>query len=120
MSWEMVWELPWVSLRSDRVKEAAAALEAKVPGLRTRVEVEAKDTVNLFVEVPRELLDPEELEGVEEGTLPVVELSFYDLDEEGRVMSLEAEFSDNAKIPDSASDVGDLLAGILGGKFVED
>lgn len=147
MSWELTWRLPWGDLRADRVRQAAATVAAAWPGVRFEVDVEDRDTISLFFQVPAAMVaaaqddaayDPESAS--EEQALDVVdeeqpltaalddepgaetytiELSFYDLESDGRVFSLEGEWSDNTAAWDAACALAEDLAAEIGAEELE-
>lgn len=131
MSWEITWRLDWRDLRTERVRQAVAEVLKGWPGATMRVEQEDSDTISCFVEVPADVVAglAEAASGMDEDgsedagddaaaeqegeALPAsytLELSFYDLDQDGRVMSLEGEWSDNAAAWDAACTLADELA----------
>lgn len=104
-AFESTWRLPWVGLRASRVTEALTPLAEKLGGLELEVEEEEPGSVTAVLILPP---DPESGEQAE------VELSFYNLGEEGTVMSLEGEFGDNGDIWDTAWELADAIAEELG------
>lgn len=138
MSWELTWRLDWRDLRAERVRTAVAEVLKGWPGATLRVEQEDSDTISAFVEVPADLVaalaeaaggldeleqaadDAAEGDDAEQGepdadgpATYTLELSFYDLDQDGRVMSLEGEWSDNASAWDAACTLAEELAEAL-------
>ncbi len=128
MSWEITWRLDWRDLRTERVKQAVAEVLTGWPGATMRVEQEDSDTISCFVEVPADVVaglaeaaagvDEADQDGAEEQLVErpasyTLELSFYDLDQDGRVMSLEGEWSDNAAAWDAACTLAEELAEAL-------
>ena len=119
MSWEITWRLDWRDLRTERAKQAVAEVLTGWPSATLRVEQEDSDTFSCFVEVPADVVaglaeaaaGEEQL--VERPASYTLELSFYDLDQDGRVMSLEGEWSDNAAAWDAACTLAEELAEAL-------
>lgn len=125
MSWELTWKLGWGSLRADRVREAAERLAATMPGAVTRVEVEDRDCISCYFEVPAAIVDAARESGEQAGdegpeassggpARYTIELSFYDLDSDGCVFSLESEWSDNEAAWDAACQLAEDLADAVG------
>ncbi len=138
MSGELTWRLPWGDLRAERVRAAANALAKRWPGVKVQVEVEDTDTISAIFEVPNALVqaasdaaaaegegggeDTPLQEGEEEGLEPetwTIELSFYDLDSDGRVMALEDEWADNLGAWDAACALAEELADELGAEELD-
>lgn len=127
MSWELTWGLDWKELRAERVLKVAQQVAATWAGTTVRVEVEDRDTISAFFVVPAALVAAAMEEngaelGQEGADLPehyVLELSFYDLDQDGCVMSLEGEWSDNAAAWDAACQLADALADELDAEPLE-
>ena len=142
MSWELSWRLDWRDLRMERVRTAVAEVLQGWPGATLKVEQEDADTISCFVEVPAALVAAlsegvelnEDQEGGDEAAEAAeaneaaeaqeapeelgrssytLELSFYDLDQDGRVLSLEGEWSDNTEAWDAACTLAEELAEAL-------
>lgn len=132
MSGELTWRLPWGDLRPERVKKAVGALLEGWPGVRVEIEVEDRDTISAIFTVPNALVQAasEAASGMTpgEGDLEAepdeeaepdpetwtIELSFYDLEEDGRVLALEEEWADNLGAWDAACTLAEELAEALG------
>ena len=117
MSDELSWSLPWQTLRVDQIRQVAEQIAAP-HGLKVEVELEEEDCVSCFFTAPEVFVavaggwQPDLAEG-EGGEEFILELSFYDLDQDGRVMSLEGEWSDNAAAWDAACTLAEELAEAL-------
>ncbi len=107
---QSTWRLPWVGLRAARVTEALTPLAEKLGGLSLAVEEEEPGSITVTLGLPP---------NPETGDEASVELSFYNLGDEGVVMSLEAEFADNEHVWDTAWDVADSIASELGAGLLE-
>ena len=110
MSVESTWRLPWIGLRESRVLEALTPLAEKYGGLTLTVEEEEPGSITAIFRLPP---DPET------GLENEVELSFYNLGDDGVVMSLEEEFSDNGEIWEAAWELADAIADDLGAGLLE-
>ena len=97
MSAEATWQLNWKWLDKIKVTEALTELAAVVEGLSFEVEVEDRECISAFLKV----------QGIE------IELSFYDLEGDGRVLSLEPEWADNRENWDAAMELAEELADLL-------
>ena len=128
MAGELTWRLPWGDLRPDRVRSAVSALLGDWPGSTVEVVVEDRDTISAIFRVPDVLVraamaaadpearvgDPEDEPDEAEPEIWTIELSFYDLDSDGRVLALEDEWADNLGAWDAAATLAEDLAEALG------
>lgn len=141
MAGELTWRLPWGDLRAERVRTAVQALIKTWPGVTVSVEVEDTDTISAVFQVPNALVqaasdaamggssdeDDYGQDGDEDGDEDeeldpetwTIELSFYDLDSDGRVLSLEDEWSDNLGAWDAACALAEELAEALGAESLD-
>ncbi len=94
---DRTWRVPWKKLDAKRLEEAAREVAASYEGVTVTVEVEGDDCVTAFFSVP----------GAEGGT---VELSVYDLEADGFVLSLELDASDNVEVGEDAHVIAEDLA----------
>lgn len=108
MAGDINWILSWDRLTEKAVREAAVRLVAVSEGVSFEVEDEGDGCVSLFLKVA----DPEDPY--------TVELSFYDLEEGGIVMSLEEEWSDNAEAWDAACGLAEGMAELLDAQELDD
>ena len=107
MSWDLVWRTAWRRLEADRIRSAAEAVAKGFEGVTVEVEVEEKDCITCFFSVP------------DEGGPRLVEISFYDLGGDGRVLSLEIDASDNQAIWEDASELAEQLADAVGANLMD-
>lgn len=141
MSGELTWRLPWGDLRVERVRSAVAAIVKSWPGVSFAVQVDDTDMISAIFVVPNALVQaasdtaageqeagaddeasPDEADQDEEGLEPetwTIELSFYDLDSDGRVLALEDEWADNLGAWDAACALAEELAESLDGELLE-
>jgi hypothetical protein len=103
MSAEATWQLNWKWLDKVKVSEALTQLALVVEGLTFEVEVEDRECISAFLHV----------QGIE------IELSFYDLDSDGRVLSLEPEWADNREHWEAAMELAEELADILEAEHID-
>ena len=94
---DRTWRVPWKKLERARLEEAARAVAGGYEGVSVVVETEGEDCLTCFFSVP----------GEEGGT---VELSVYDLDADGFVLSLELDASDNVEVGEDAHVLAEDLA----------
>ena len=94
---DRTWRVPWKKLDRARLEEAARAVAGGYEGVSVTVETEGDDCLTCFFSVP----------GEEGGT---VELSVYDLDADGFVLSLELDASDNVEVGEDAHVLAEDLA----------
>jgi hypothetical protein len=94
---DRTWRVPWKKLELQRFKEAATEVAAGYQGVTVKVEAEGDDCLTAFFSVP----------GEEGGT---VELSVYDLEGDGIVLSLELDASDNVEVGEDTHTLAEDLA----------
>lgn len=102
-AFDRAWKLPGKRLELELIRSAAEALTRAYEGLSVRVDWEDDDTVTCF------------FRSEEDGTAYEIELSVYDLDSDGRVLSLEADAADNSAHFEDACQLAEDLAEALGG-----
>lgn len=95
---DLTWRVPRNRAGLDTIRRAACATAAEYTGVEVEVAQEDADCVTCFFTVPSP-----------EGPA-VVEVSVYDLDRDGHVLSLEGEASDNADSWDDAAELAENLA----------
>ena len=102
-AFDRAWKLPGKRLELELIRSAAEALTRSYEGLKVKVDWEDDDTVTCFFTVE------------EDGAAYEIELSVYDLDSDGRVLSLEADAADNSARFEDACQLAEDLAEALGG-----
>ncbi len=102
-AFDRAWKLPGKRLELELIRSAAEALTRAYEGLAVRVDWEDDDTVTCFFRME------------EDGAAYEIELSVYDLDSDGRVLSLEADAADNSARFEDACQLAEDLAEALGG-----
>jgi hypothetical protein len=100
---DRTWRVPWRKLEVKQLEAAAREVAAGYEGVSVTVEVEGDDTLTCFFTVP----------GENGGT---VELSVYDLEGDGFVLSLELDASDNVEVGEDAHTLAEDLADELEAK----
>lgn len=113
---DRTWKLPWNRLDLGRLTDAAAQVAKRYHGVTVVVEDEGEGIHTAFftVPVPADTDDEDAGEFAEddEGT---VEISLYEMDADGVLMSLEGDASDNSWLEEEADQIADDLADALGG-----
>lgn len=121
MSEELSWSLPWRALRADQIRELGQQVAERY-GAALEVELEDHDCVSAFFTVSAEVVARAAGEDSSNGkgagdagaTSYVLELSFYDMDEDGCVLCVEPEWSDNDAAWDAACELGEAFAALVG------
>lgn len=117
MSWERLWRLPGKRLDTLAIRQAAASVAAAYEGVAVEVEWEEDDEVTCFFSVPRGGTPGN---GAPHPSEPwEVEVSIYDLGQDGVVLSLEGEAADNDAAFDDACQLAEDLADALDAEPIE-
>lgn len=111
MGWDSAWKLPRRAFALAEVRRAAQEVATSYAGVSVEVEQEDADTITAFFAVP---WDEEPDAG-----MATVELSVYDMDRDGVLLSLEADAADNDEAWDDACELAESLAAALEGEEVE-
>ena len=115
MSGDRHWRLPWKKLDLAALQEVAGYAANLLPGVVVSVEAEADDCHTCFFKVPNtapEWSEPDEADANAEPG--VVEVSVYDLDRDGVVLSLESDAADNDWLLEDADRLAETMAEALG------
>ncbi len=102
-AFDRAWKLPARRLELDVIRSGAESVARSFEGVRVRVEWEDDDTVTCFFALE------------DGGERHEIELSVYNLDSDGRVLSLEADAADNSARWEDACQIAEDLAEALGG-----
>jgi hypothetical protein len=97
---DRTWRVPWKKLELHTLEQAAREVAAGYEGVTVTVEAEGDDCLTCSFSVP----------GEEGGT---VELSVYDLETDGFVLSLELDASDNVEVGEDTHVLAEDLADAL-------
>lgn len=104
-AFDRTWRVQGKSLDVARIRTAAEGVAGAYAGVSVKVDWEDDDTVTCFFSTA---------DG--DGQPLTVEVSVYDLGSDGRVLSLEADASDNDATWDEACQLAEDLAEALGGQ----
>ena len=119
MSGDRVWRLPWTRLDIAALREVAGYAASLIEGVSVAVEAEADDCHTCFFSVPNQAPDWAADETEPEADPGVVEVSIYDLDRDGVVLSLEADASDNDWLCEDADQIAEIMVEAIGGKSID-
>ena len=108
MAWDATWRLPRRAFDLAELRRVAGEVAASYAGVSVEVDKEDTDIITAFFAVPWGE-DPDE-------GLATVELSVYDLDRDGIILSLEADAADNDEAWDDACELAETLAAALEGE----
>jgi hypothetical protein len=97
---DRTWRIPWNHLDLGRLLLAAKEVAGGYEGVTVEVEAEADDCHTCFFAVPGE-------------TGGTVEISVYDMEGDGIVLSLELDASDNVEVGEDAHTLAEDLAELL-------
>ena len=106
MAWDRVWWLPMKKLDEAAIRAAAQQVAAGYEGVLVEVDREDVDFVTCFFSVP----------GSAESDGGTVEVSIYDMEGDGRLLSLEADVSDNGRAWEEANQLAEDMADALDGE----
>jgi hypothetical protein len=112
---DRTWRVPWKRLDLPRFTQAATEAAAAYAGVQVTVEAEDVDTHTAFFAIPARPPEGDELGG--EGG--VVELSLYDMDGDGILLSLEDDASDNARLQEDVDQLAEDIADALEAESVD-
>lgn len=106
---ELSWRLEMKSLDEVKLRTTAESVASGYKGVTVKVEREAGDTVTCFFDVPDD----------EGGGRSEVEISAYDMGNDGIVLNMDAGDADNNGSWDDACELAEGMAEDLGGQSLE-
>lgn len=118
MPGELSWSLPWRVLDPTPIRAAAQQVADRF-GAQVEVELEEPDCVSVFFTVSAEWVAQVSGDGADapdpatlrpDTLATVLELSLYELDDDGCVLCVEPEWSDNSRAWDAACELGEAFA----------
>lgn len=117
---DRTWRLPRSGCSLAELTAAAEAVTARYDGVTVEVEDEGEGILTCFftVPVPADTED-EDLGEFAEDDEGVVEISIYEVDDAGWMMSLEDDASDNDWLQEEADQLADELAELLDARSLE-
>lgn len=106
---EVTWKVPRRAMNTKLLREHATTIASKA-GVKVEVELESADTVTCFFTLPAS----------DAGPAGTVEVSVYDLERDGVVLSVEEDAGDNDLRWDEACMFGEELAEVFEGALIDD
>ena len=105
---DLTWRIRSKSIEEQKIGDMARAIATSYENVSVDLEREEQDCLTLFFSVPSENNDMCE-----------VEISIYDLNKDGVVISLEADAADNNDTWEDASQIAEDLADALDGVLLD-